>query len=402
MEEYDVLIVGAGPGGSSAAKKCVDGGLKTLLIERMKLPRRKACSGLITNVSQNYILENFGPMPEKVWGAPYINKGVALHFPKHGTIYTDVDCYSLYVWRDKFDYFLATKSKAKIQDNTCFANFTEKDGKYEVTLKSKGKKRKIRTKYLVGADGAYSRVTKRLAPEVFNNQYRVWTCQKYFEGTIDADDRYFYWMVERGLGPMPYLTIKDGQILAGLVQPLGTKFNKIHQEYLEYLKRDFNLKIKREIATEGCYVNLGTPMSHFFAGRNNVIMVGDAVGFVNQGHCSISSALVSGGYAGESIIEAMNKGTDALAKYKEMIKPEIQNSLDQYNPFHLRSTAGSDASRQPPLFHGIGFLKRISVIKELMGFIKSEYVMFKGFLPMVLKNIVRRAILREYKISIVE
>ncbi len=131
-------------------------------------------------------------------------------------------------------------------------------------------------------------------------------------------------------------------------------------------------------------------------------MVGDAVGFVNQGHCSISSALVTGGYAGESIIEAMNDGTDALAKYKEMIKPEIQNSLDQYNPFHLRETAGSDASRQPSLFHGIKFMKKMSMINEMRGFIKNEYAMFKGFMPMVLKNIVRRAILGKYKISIVE
>ena len=46
MQRVDVLVVGAGPGGAAAAKQCVEGGLKTLLIDRHKLPRRKACSGI--------------------------------------------------------------------------------------------------------------------------------------------------------------------------------------------------------------------------------------------------------------------------------------------------------------------------------------------------------------------
>ena len=47
MQSFDVLVVGAGPAGSATAKKCMDGGLKTLLIDQQKLPRPKACSGII-------------------------------------------------------------------------------------------------------------------------------------------------------------------------------------------------------------------------------------------------------------------------------------------------------------------------------------------------------------------
>ena len=64
MQSFDVLVVGAGPAGSATAKKCMDGGLKTLLIDQHKLPRRKACSGIISNISQNYVLQNFGPIPD--------------------------------------------------------------------------------------------------------------------------------------------------------------------------------------------------------------------------------------------------------------------------------------------------------------------------------------------------
>ena len=85
-----------------------------------------------------------------------------------------------------------------------------------------------------------------------------------------------------------------------------------------------------------------------------------------------------------------------------MIKPEIENTFDQFNPFHMRSTAGSDTSRQPPFFQGIGFVKKMAMIQEALGFVISEFGPFKGLLPQVLKNILSRAILRKYKVSIVE
>ena len=41
--EYDVAIVGGGPGGSACAAFCAAGGLRTLLIERENFPREKVC-----------------------------------------------------------------------------------------------------------------------------------------------------------------------------------------------------------------------------------------------------------------------------------------------------------------------------------------------------------------------
>ena len=126
MDRYDVVVVGAGPGGSAAARKCTDKGLKTLLIDKKQLPRRKACSGIIANVSQNYILENFGPLPMKVFAKPAASRGMAFYFPSQGPVFVDANCYSLYVWRDKFDHFLAKSSGAQLEDNTRFLRLEKK------------------------------------------------------------------------------------------------------------------------------------------------------------------------------------------------------------------------------------------------------------------------------------
>lgn len=45
MSGYDVIIVGAGPGGSTAAKFAAEKGFKTIMFERAKIPGQKNCSG---------------------------------------------------------------------------------------------------------------------------------------------------------------------------------------------------------------------------------------------------------------------------------------------------------------------------------------------------------------------
>jgi len=48
MRSYDVLIVGGGPAGSSAAWKLTRGGADVLVLDRERFPRLKLCAGWIT------------------------------------------------------------------------------------------------------------------------------------------------------------------------------------------------------------------------------------------------------------------------------------------------------------------------------------------------------------------
>ena len=70
MIECDVAVVGAGPSGCSAARVCISMGLKTVIIERKRMPRHKACSGILIPDSVATIKELFGELPDDVMAHP--------------------------------------------------------------------------------------------------------------------------------------------------------------------------------------------------------------------------------------------------------------------------------------------------------------------------------------------
>src|SRR5215211_9210368 len=56
-ERYDLVVVGAGPGGSSAAYYSAKAGLDTLLIDRQEFPRDKTCGdGLMPHAASEVAL----------------------------------------------------------------------------------------------------------------------------------------------------------------------------------------------------------------------------------------------------------------------------------------------------------------------------------------------------------
>jgi flavin-dependent dehydrogenase len=401
MQKFDVLVVGAGPSGSAAAKKCVDGGLKTLLIDRHKLPRRKACSGIISNVSQNYVFENFGPIPEKAFSKPYISKGMGFWLPSLGMRYLDVDCHQLYVWRDKFDHFLAKTSGAVLRDQTRFLRLEEKGNEIEAHLKKGDKVTKVRAKYLIGADGGHSRVIRTFAPEVYHGLPWSYAAQKYFEGTIDADDRYLHWFLTRNISPFPWMNLKDDQVIIGLAIMKGQNFEERFNRFVEFLKKNLGLQIKRELAMEACPANTMTPLNRFFPGRGHVLMVGDAMGLMHQGGEGISCGLASGGYAGQAIIEALGKGVDALARYKQLVKPEMEIALDQFNPLRMRESSASSSAHQPGILHGLSLSDKAKAMRDAVIFIKNEYEV-QGMEQTILKNMLHRLAFGRYRIPAAE
>ncbi len=83
--EYDVIIIGSGPAGSSAAKSLTQWGLKTLILEKEQLPRYKCCSGVLFGEAQALLQKYFGGLPpEEVYCTPKIINASNVQVYKEG------------------------------------------------------------------------------------------------------------------------------------------------------------------------------------------------------------------------------------------------------------------------------------------------------------------------------
>ena len=92
-KEYDVIVVGAGPGGSTCATFLGQKGYKVLLLDKAKFPRDKTCGDAISGSLKTQERLNLTPAVErnshaKVNGVIFSSpKGDVLEIPFKGTGY---------------------------------------------------------------------------------------------------------------------------------------------------------------------------------------------------------------------------------------------------------------------------------------------------------------------------
>ncbi|MDB1089320.1 geranylgeranyl reductase family protein [Streptomyces sp. ACA25] len=73
---WDVLVVGAGPGGASAARAAAETGRRVLLLERSRVPRHKTCGGGIIGPSRDALPPGFElPLRERVHAVTFSLNG---------------------------------------------------------------------------------------------------------------------------------------------------------------------------------------------------------------------------------------------------------------------------------------------------------------------------------------
>ena len=321
---YDVVVVGAGPAGSVAAKNCAERGLRTLVLERHKLPRDKICSGMIMGpLAHKLIREQFGEIPEWVLTEPAHLSGYKFHVPGVGI--EKVEHFTCLSWRRDLDYWMNQKAMScgsEIWPHAKVAGVRVTERGFSLSIEKGIKRRQIEARFVVGADGANSTVRKALFPDFKVRYSQVW--QEHLLGEVDLEKNYMHWFYPIDLSPSS-LSIhqKDGVIVMDVVHGLG-KAMALLSWGKDFLAKDHRLNAKQDPVWKGSCLEpaLYRELTSyaFKPAKGNALLVGDAAGLImpisGEG---IGLALKSGICAVNAIVAAIARGKEAEPFYLEEI-----------------------------------------------------------------------------------
>ena len=297
---YDVIIIGAGPTGSSAAKKLADEGRNVLIVERFKLPRNKSCSGLLIKKSIDLAREYFREdIPQSVMCLPNDNRGM-IFTNDEGKEYK-FEQPGLNIWRSSFDHWLAERAVmagAELRDETAALSFEEDDGGVTVRLKGKtGYSEK--SKIVIACDGAASMARHKLtrAPKDY-----ITTYQTFNYGSIELDPHYFYAYLQPGLSEYDaWFNIKDDYLIFGVAVKDTSRIEHYYSEFISHMKSRHKARIDKQEKSEKWIMPRIVPGCPIEYGKGKVLFAGEAAGFLNPMGEGISSGLECGHAIAETI-----------------------------------------------------------------------------------------------------
>ena len=302
MKNFDIIVIGAGPGGSVAAKVASENGYSTCILEKEMLGekgRYKACGGataweLIEEI--DYPEEKIGRVIESlelhhVDGETYSKKG-------KGAV----------VWRSTFDKFLtdmAVDSGALLKEKELMIKIEKVDDFYKIsTIKDK-----YTAKYIIAADGVTSPTLKVLNWPSFKSEDLILTITKEMkttkaniDKTLGADTVHLFFGIESFI-PVGYAWLfpKTERITVGWGNQINLVKNS-REEFKKFLGLPL-VKLALNNSTMEAFKPHLIPVglrSKLY--EDNVFAIGDAGGIVDPiSGKGIPYAMMSSQFAIEAI-----------------------------------------------------------------------------------------------------
>jgi flavin-dependent dehydrogenase len=150
VERHDVIVVGGGPGGSSAARALVAAGARVLILDRARFPRVKLCAGWVSGPIWDALELSPGEYPAGLW--PW--ERCHVHFAGRRYAFR---ARGHFIRRAELDHFLLQRSGAEIREGVAVKSI-EADGDGWVI------NGEHRAAFLVGAGGTHCPVARQLFP----------------------------------------------------------------------------------------------------------------------------------------------------------------------------------------------------------------------------------------------
>ncbi|MDX8377848.1 MAG: NAD(P)/FAD-dependent oxidoreductase [Mariprofundales bacterium] len=341
MQKYDVIIIGASLAAAAAAKRLVDAGLHTLIIEKKKLPRHKVCSGILSPRGHRFLIENFGALPAQTLHSPSYCRGVTFHFPCGVALPMNFfGGTTPHLHRKYSDYWAIMRSGAEVWDETSFTRLERHSDYSIVHVKRRGQQaQSYHARFVIGADGPSSHVVREVYPKYAKSIPWFFVGQMFHDiKKCPLDEEYFHFWFHHQLSHYTWSHARDGQQIVGVGFKVGDSFSARHKKVVTYLedRHDVHLQSAVEKQKEGCAENFGPSLiNRYVFGKDNVLITGQAAGFLNMIGEGMSCALHSGAISGEAIIESHYTGKPVQGLYRSMITSEVRRTTDQWNPLQI-------------------------------------------------------------------
>lgn len=348
MEQRDVIVVGAGPAGSSCAKALVDAGVDVLVLEKDHLPRYKTCSGILFGQTQELLKRYFNAeAPDSVYCAPrLLSADDVVEWKPDGTyvpylweIDKDGREFSRSyqnIWRNLFDKWMLDISGAAYRDQARVLDYEAAPD--HVDLRTDGGPegvgvRSYRCKYLIGADGGSTSVVRRgLCPPVPGASAGI--LQSYFRieslGSLRKNSLSVFFLPEVG-EVFSCVHQKDGYLVLCVGGLHGRKLHQSIEMFRQFLADRFQVKLGDWWRDEGCQFQLDRPVF----GEGRLVLTGEAGGFIYLNGEGISAAIDSGYRAGKAVVRALESGGDAVGMYTEQCSDIVSHIEKCLGQMHL-------------------------------------------------------------------
>ncbi len=310
MVDYDVLVVGAGPAGASAARVLAGAGQKVLMVDR------RQAVGLPVQCAE------FVPMPlmrtvHETGSRIQTVSGMLTVLPSGAKNHSEFP--GIIIDRARFDQGLADQAAQAGAEIWLRARFCSWDGDLARIVRN-SREIGVRPRFLVGADGPHSPVAESLGlpsqKVVFTRQYTVPLLSPYRDTDIFLSDAFpggYGWLFPRG--PVANLGLgADRRFENDLKSPLEDLHGQMQERGIigpEVLGRTGG----------GIPVGGIRPMIH-----DRAVLVGDAAGLTHPiTGAGIPAAVISGTAAGWAVAAFLGGDSGALESYAE-------DMMDQFGP----------------------------------------------------------------------